>query len=84
MREQEGKGGEGKGVEWSGGDGSRWVRRKGEEEERGKERGEDKEGKEGGSHCKTFSFRAMEVSYWVSQESKEMLGVGLRMEMGSK
>ena len=47
MREQEGKGREGKGVEWSGGDGSRWVRRKGEEEERGKERGEDKEGKEG-------------------------------------
>ena len=47
MREQEGKGREGKGVKWSGGDGSRWVRRKGEEEERGKERGEDKEGKEG-------------------------------------
>ena len=41
-------------------------------------------GKRGGCHCKTFSFRAMEVSYWVSQESKEMLGVGLRMELGSK
>ena len=70
--------------EGSGGDGSRLVRKKGRKKREGRRGVRTKRGKRGGSHCKTFSFRAMEVSCWVSQEYKEMLWVGLRMEMGSK
>lgn len=61
------------------------MRRKGKKEERvGRREVRTKRGKRGRSHRKMFSFRAMEASYWVSQEYKDMLLVGLRMKMASE